>query len=132
MLDAHITYARDDVRRRITVTIIGPVRLQDLIAAIERQAAEGTWRYAMLYDERAATAALSVDAIRTLVTLVAQLTLAHGSRGPVAIVCRSVDQFGMARMYSTLAANRANLDSNVFYELAAAAAWLRDRAEAGT
>lgn len=132
MVNAHLTYARNEARRRITVTIVGPMRLEDLTAVIERQVAEDTWQYAMLYDERAVTEALSVDAIRRLVTLVAQLTLVHGSRGPVAIVCRSVDQFGMARMYSTLAENRANLDSNVFYELAAAAAWLSERAEART
>jgi hypothetical protein len=132
MVDAHLTYVRNDARRRITVTIVGPMRLEDLTAVIERQAAEDTWRYAMLYDERAVTEALSVDATRRLVALVAQLTLAHGARGPVAIVCRAADQFGMARMYSTLAENRANLDSNVFYELAAAAAWLSECAEART
>lgn len=129
MVDTQITYTRNTARRRITVTIVGPIRLEDLTAVIERQAAEDTWRYAMLYDVRAVTAPLSVDATRRLVTLVARLTLAHGERGPVAIVCRAVDQFGMARMYSMLAENRANLDSNVFYELAAAAAWLSERLE---
>jgi hypothetical protein len=132
MVDAHLTYERNEARRRITVTMVGPIRLEDLTAVIERQAAEDTWRYAMLYDGRAVTAPLSVDATRRLVTLVAQLTLAHGERGPVAIVCRSVEQFGMARMYSLLAEGRANLDSNVFYELAAAAAWISDRMEATT
>lgn len=130
MLDAPITYARDDVRHRITVMIIGPAHLEGLTGVIERQAAEGTWGYALLYDERAVTEALSVDDTRTLVTLVSQLTLVHGPRGPVAIVCRTVDQFGMARMYSILAESRANLNSNVFYELAAAASWLDESADA--
>jgi hypothetical protein len=98
MVDAHLTYDRNEARRRITVTMVGPIRLEDLTAVIERQAAEGAWRYAMLFDGRAVTAPPSVDATRRLVMLVAQLTLAHGERGPVAIVCRSVDQFGMARM----------------------------------
>jgi hypothetical protein len=132
MVGNHLTYTRNEARRRITVTIVGPVQLEDLTAVIERQAAENTWRYAMLYDERAVTTPLSVDATRRLATLVAELTLAHGPRGPVAIVCRSVDQFGMARMYSILAETRANLDSNVFYELAAAATWLSDRTAAST
>ena len=132
MVDTHLTYTRDDARRRITVTIVGPARLEDLTAVIERQAAEDVWQYAMLYDVRAVAAPLSVDATRRLVTLVAQLTLAHGERGPVAIVCRSIEEFGMARMYSLLAESRANLDSNVFFELADAAVWLRDRMEATT
>jgi uncharacterized protein (DUF1684 family) len=125
--DRHLTYVRDDVRGRITVTIIGPACLEDLTADIERQAADGTWRYALLYDERPVTAALSVEATRDLVALVAQLTHVHGERGRVAIVCRAVDQFGMARMYSMLAESRANLDSNVFYDLAAAEQWLDER-----
>jgi hypothetical protein len=132
MVDTHLTYARDDARRLITVTIIGPARLEDLAAVIERQAAEDVWKYAMLYDVRAVTAPLSVDATRRLVTRVAQLTIAHGARGPVAIVCRSIEEFGMARMYSLLAESRANLDSNVFFDLADAAVWLRDRMEATT
>ena len=81
---------------------------------------------------RAVTAPLPVDATRRLVTRVAQLTIARGERGPVAIVCRSIEEFGMARMYSLLAESRANLDSNVFFELADAAVWLRDRMEATT
>jgi hypothetical protein len=85
MVDALLTYDRNEARRRITVTIVRPMRLEDLTAVIERQAVEGTWRYAMLYDERAVTAPLSVDATRRLVTRVAQLTLVHTSPGPVAI-----------------------------------------------
>jgi hypothetical protein len=42
----------------------------------------------------------------------------------------TVDQFGMARMYSTLAENHADLDSNVFYSLAAADQWLTRRTTA--
>jgi hypothetical protein len=127
MRPAEITYASDHVRRRITVMIIGPARLEDLTGVIERQAAEGMWRYALLYDERAVTEALSVSATRDLVALVKELTRAHGRRGPVAIVCRSIDQFGMARMYSALAGTRADLDSNVFYDLAVAEQWLDER-----
>jgi hypothetical protein len=109
------------------VTITGPARLEDLTRVVVRQATEGTWPYALLYDERLVTAALSVSATRELVTLVAELTRAHGQRGPVAIVCRTVDQFGMARMYSTLAENHADLHSNVFYSLAVADQWLDER-----
>ena len=124
-----VTYVRDDVRLRIIVTILGPAHLEDLTVIIQRQATENAWRYALLYDERGVTRALSVSATRELVNLVAALTRAHGERGPVAIVCKAADQFGMARMYSTLAENHADLDSNVFYDVAAAEQWLEDRLE---
>ena len=38
-----ITYERDDRRRRIIVTTIGIVGLDDLMAVMDRQASEGTW-----------------------------------------------------------------------------------------
>jgi hypothetical protein len=127
MVDDALTYAPDHRRRRIVVTIIGPARLEDLKAVIERQVADGLWAYAVLYDERAVTATLSVGATRSLVEAVADLTRAHGARGPVAIVCRTAEHFGMARMYSILAEN-AELESNVFHDLAAAEQWLDERA----
>ena len=47
-----ITYERDDERRRIIVTTIGDVSLDDLMTVVERQASEETWHYGMLYDSR--------------------------------------------------------------------------------
>jgi hypothetical protein len=123
MSESHLTYLRDDNRQRITVTITGPARLADLSSVVERQAADGTWRYGMLYDECLGTASLSVGATRALVAVVDRMTRAHGPRGPVAIVCEVVEQFGMARMYSILG-DQQGRDSNVFHDVAAAEAWL--------
>jgi hypothetical protein len=126
MSEAHLTYLRDDVHERITVTITGPARLADLESVVERQAADGTWRYGMLYDECLGTASLSVNATRALVAVVDRMTRAHGPRGPVAIVCEVVAQFGMARMYSILGDQQGRV-SNVFHDVAAAEAWLDHR-----
>lgn len=38
MSDAHVTYVRDDVRRRVTVTIADPARLEDLAWSVRSRA----------------------------------------------------------------------------------------------
>jgi hypothetical protein len=128
MTEAHLIYERDDVRRQITVTITGPALLADLASVVERQAADGTWRYAVLYDECMGTASLSVSATRALLTVVDRVTRAHGPRGAVAFVCGADEKFGMARMYSILG-ERQGLDSHVFHNVADAEAWLDTRRE---
>jgi hypothetical protein len=45
-----ITYERDDSRRLITVTVTEPYAVEDILGVIDRQAAEGTWMYALLYE----------------------------------------------------------------------------------
>jgi hypothetical protein len=126
MTEAHLIYKRDDVRRQITVTITGPALLADLASVVERQAADGTWRYAVLYDECTGTASLSVSATRALVTVVDRVTRAHGPRGAVAFVCEAGEKFGMARMYSILG-EQQGLASHVFHDVAEAEAWLDTR-----
>ena len=128
--DAPLTYSRDDAGRRITVTITGPATLDDMMRIVERQAAEGTWGYAMLYDQRTTATSASAGALRAFLAGVDRLTQAHGPRGPVAMVCLTDEQFGMGRMYSTLGEHQG-LDSEVFRDLAAAEAWL-DARQKGT
>jgi len=50
-----IAYERDDQRRLITVAVTDPYSVDDILIAIDRQAAEDTWAYATLYDLRAVT-----------------------------------------------------------------------------
>jgi hypothetical protein len=47
-----LVYERDDHRRLIIVTVSEPVMLDDILGVVERQAADDTWGYAMLYDLR--------------------------------------------------------------------------------
>jgi hypothetical protein len=50
-----IMYERDDERRLITVTVTEPLSVDDILGVIDRQAAEDTWEYAILYDQRGLT-----------------------------------------------------------------------------
>jgi hypothetical protein len=50
-----IAYQRDNQRRLITVTVTEPWSVDDIIGVVDRQASEGTWEYALLYDLRAIT-----------------------------------------------------------------------------
>jgi hypothetical protein len=47
-----ITYLRDDRRRLIALTAADPLSIDDILGVIDRQAAEDTLGYAMLYDLR--------------------------------------------------------------------------------
>jgi hypothetical protein len=48
-----IEYQRDDRRRLITVTVTEPYPFAELLSQTDRQWAEHTWEYAILYDIRA-------------------------------------------------------------------------------
>jgi hypothetical protein len=48
-----IDYQRDDRRRLITVTLTEPFSIDEILSQTDRQWAENTWEYAVLYDSRA-------------------------------------------------------------------------------
>jgi hypothetical protein len=77
-------YERDDDRRLITLTVTEPYSVDDVISAIERQMAEDTWEYAMLYDMRT-TARLSTIEEARLITNRVQHLSGSRTRGPVAM-----------------------------------------------
>lgn len=45
-----IRYERDDVRRRVVVTVQGTIELDDALAVIERQRVDDAWSYAARSD----------------------------------------------------------------------------------
>jgi len=72
-------YERDDRRQLITVTVTEPYSVDDIFGVIDRQAAEDTWGYAMLYDLRAVTQApTEADLSR----IAARFMVAGGGRAP--------------------------------------------------
>jgi hypothetical protein len=77
-------YERDDDRRLITLTITEPYAVEDVMSAIERQMADDTWEYAMLYDMRATTRLATIEEAR-LITNRVQTLSAGRARGPVAM-----------------------------------------------
>jgi hypothetical protein len=78
------TYERDDDRRLITVRLIEPSSVKDILAAIDRQAAEDTWEYAMLYDLRSLTQMLTEAEVQAVADRVKSIGGGR-LRGPVGI-----------------------------------------------
>ena len=78
-------YQRDDERRLITVKITEPDSIADIIGVIDRQMAEDTWEYAMLYDMRGTTRLSTLDETRQVAGHVQALS-GRRRRGPVALV----------------------------------------------
>jgi hypothetical protein len=118
-----IDYRRDDARRRIIVAISGPALYDEIAYIVERQAAEGTWSYTMLYDERDATSTLTRAETGRLLVLIGQLRAVHGRRGRVALVFDADARHGPGRAFSTLG-DIMGLDTAVFNDPARAEAWL--------
>jgi hypothetical protein len=103
-----VRYERDDARGRITITLSGSVTVEDLLAIVDRQAADQPWHYSLCYDARRITkdAASTVKEVRRVLRHVVETSAIHGARGPVAIVTDSPADFAIVRMYSALGADR--------------------------
>jgi len=82
-----ILYLSDDQRRLITVTMTEPYSVDDILSAIDRQASEGHWDYAILYDERG----LREASAETDLAQIAEHVRVAGQgrpRGPVGLAIR--------------------------------------------
>lgn len=98
-----VQYHRDDIRQLITVTVTEPRSLTDLLAVIDRQAAEGTWHYAVLYDLTGASIGTETE-IRKIRDHAAAVGRGR-RRGPIALAVRpQPDEFRRGAEYSDLAA----------------------------
>lgn len=93
----------------------------EFLGLLERQAAEGTWRYGLLHLDDDLEALEAAD-VRRLAHEVARLSRQHGRRGPVAVVCNRDDTYGTARMYATLTDREQSVV--VFRTRADAEGWL--------
>jgi hypothetical protein len=105
-----IAYERDDERRLITVTVTDPYSVDHILGAIDRQAAEDTWWYAMLYDLRSLT---HVSSEADLQQLAERVKIVGGGRkrGPVGIaVGTSPTTFRAGLMYTKLAGKQVNVE----------------------
>jgi hypothetical protein len=116
-------YARDDAKRRIEVTSIGRVTLDDVLAVINRQAAEGVWSYGVLYDNRAAEGEPTAADAHRMLMRVGVLTTKHGPRGPVALVVRDQTRARAGKRYANMGDLTA-LNVRVFENMSDAERWL--------
>jgi hypothetical protein len=125
-----IAYERDDQRRLITVTVTEPYSVDDILSVIDRQAAEDTWGYAMLYDLRAATLALREA---DLLQIADRVKVVGGGRerGPVGMaVGVRPEMFRMGLMYAGLTRKLINLE--VLLTSAQLDGWLARNAPRGS
>ena len=105
-----IAYERDDERRLITVTVTEPYSIDDVLGVIDRQAAEDTWWYAILYDLRALTQASSEADLQRLADRV-KIVGGGRKRGPVGIaVGTSPTSFRGGLMYTQMAGKLVNVE----------------------
>ena len=105
-----IAYERDDERRLITVTVVEPYSVDDILGVIDRQAAEDTWWYAMLYDLRALIHAATETELQLLADRV-KVVGGGRQRGPVGIaVGTHPEAFRAGLMYTKLAGKLVNVE----------------------
>ena len=105
-----IAYERDDERRLITVTVIEPYSVDDILGVIDRQAAEDTWWYAILYDLRGLIH-VSTDADLQHIADRVKVVGGGRKRGPVGIaVGTHPEAFRAGLMYTKLAGKLVNVE----------------------
>jgi hypothetical protein len=93
-------YERDDSRRLITVTVTDPYTVDEILRIIERQAAEDTWDYAMLFDLHAP---MSIPADSQQIAEHVKTVGGGRQRGPVGIaISAEPEQFRRGLKYSEL------------------------------
>jgi hypothetical protein len=124
-----IRYDQDDARRRVSIATLADSTHEDVIGALDRQAAEGAWSYAVLYDARRSMRTPTPDEFRQLLLRVGELTARYGPRGPVAFVATSARMARLGRTYASVGELTA-LDVKVFTDIDDAARWLDERATA--
>ena len=114
-----IRYQRDDVRRRVMLTVEGPFAVADFLAVMERQRADNAGAYGMLADLRGMTGDPAIDDLRQFLSEAARTT---EPRGPVALLATDPVIYGRACTYAAL--TRSTLTVEVFRDLDKAEEWL--------
>ena len=87
-----------------------PYSLDDILSVIDRQDAEDTWGYAVLYDLQAVT---HVSTLADLQQIAARVKVLGGGRerGPVGMLVAFVpDQFRMGMAYTSLTRNLESVE----------------------
>ena len=118
-----IHYLRDDEKRRVYVTWEGKPTVDEGVAMMDRQAADGAWSYSVQQDVRDGREAPTLEELRQIVMHVGKLTAKHGPRGPVALIVGDPELFKAAKRYALLGELTA-LNVEMFATPAAAEQWL--------
>jgi hypothetical protein len=117
-----VRYERDDARRRVVVTVEGAFQTSDQLTVIERQRAEDTWSYGMLFDMRRMTGHPTLADLREIMGQAASHRPTEPPRGPVALLVTDPILYGVACTYAAL--GHSKLTIQVFRNLDEADLWL--------
>ena len=105
-----IDYRRDDHRRLITVTLTEPFSFDELLSQTDRQWAEHTWEYAVLYDTRASFHVSPKTEIQQLLERT-QIVGGGRPRGPVGVaIPPRADIFGGGLLLAQLSGPSRDLE----------------------
>jgi hypothetical protein len=115
-----VSFQRDDATRRINVVVTGPLLAAEILSIVDRQAEEGLWDYACLYDESQMTMPPRVVDVAPIAHYVQQLSTVHGPRGPVAVVA---SRTGSVNAYARLS-KHVGFTFEVFDDVIDAERWL--------
>jgi hypothetical protein len=121
-----IEYRLDHGRGRLTIIGRDPVGVPDVLAWLERQAADGAWAHATLDDLRLVTWNPTSEEVRRILRRIGTLSATHGPRGPVAIVA-APPLFDRARTYAASLGALIGHIVEVFCALDDAERWLDER-----
>ena len=115
---------RDDARRRITVTLTGPVAFADVISFLNTQRSKDAWDYGVLYDARGMIVDLLPGDLQLVAGHVGELSDMQG-RGPVAVVWATESQRVFVERYAALV-QPAGVRVGLFADMDAADRWLEE------
>jgi hypothetical protein len=113
---------RDDIRCRIGWRATNPLTLHDVMAQLDRQLAEGAWRYGIVVDLRMSILA-EADRDALLARMLA-LSETHGPNGPVALVTNRPADVANAQVFALR--SKATSSIEVFWDIDEANRWLDD------
>ena len=123
-----VTYDRDDVKRRVIVTLAGPFDLAATLAIVAYLAADDSWSYGILYDTHDLTGTPTMTELQMIVDRVQSMS-AQRPRGPVAVVTSDPTVYDMAQVYATRLEGKVSVA--VFRSLDEAGQWLDGQRLAG-
>jgi hypothetical protein len=118
-------FERNDLRRRVTVTLSGGFRIDEALAILDRCRHEDVGRYSILYNAQGLTTVPTVADARQYLTAEMSV-LGTDSRGPIAIVVSDPTTYNVACSYAALGRGRLNVE--VFRDRGDAEAWLTSHA----
>ena len=99
-----IAFEVDHAAQRVMATATGDIRIEDMVAFVNKLADIRVLSYAQRIDARGAVVAMTAEETRRIVPLIGRLREEHG-HARTAFIADSDVSFGMARMYATLSAD---------------------------